>query len=351
MLLAAAPLPGMRDVPIRSIAGNVGATAPTRLTPEGLSFDVMEPVALFLPLPGAEVLELDYRVRGIVLLTWGSADGAFTPSTRAPPWHHEVLKPGVGRMTLDFRTTRDWGPDAFPFLAFEGTGGVVLTGLRTLTPQGGREGSIRRRDEAIRFAPLRIGHTTINWIEPSHWSASRDLLLFEVLGVAFVLLAVGGPLAWLALRRRWIPAPFLAVAGVALALAGNAVFLVRAWPALALRPRTDAGERLRENLHFAPALGALTALARESIGPGERVGVQAKPNDWFAWETVCFHLAPRPCVRVVPTAIAHEGLPGVERLVTDQLDVVVYLDAGAPLLAGFTSVASVGPGAFVARRR
>ena len=172
-----------------------------------------------------------------------------------------------------------------------------------------------------------------------------------MLGVAFVLLAVGGPLAWLALRRRWIPAPFLAVAGVALALAGNAVFLVRAWPALALRPRTDAGERLRENLHFAPALGALTALARESIGPGERVGVQAKPNDWFAWETVCFHLAPRPCVRVVPTAIAHEGLPGVERLVTDQLDVVVYLDAGAPLLPGFSSVASVGPGAFVARRR
>jgi hypothetical protein len=351
MLLAAAPLPGMQEVPIRFVAENAGATAPLSLTPEGLAFDVREWVGLLLPLKGAEVLEIDYRVRGVLLLTWGSADGTGTPAPQSLPWHHEVLKPGAGTVTLDFRTTADWGPDRVPVLFFKGTAGVVLTGIRTLPAQGGREAAIRRADEALRLAPIRIGHTTINWLDPPMWKASEGILLFKVLGIAFALLAVGGSLAWLAFRRRWAPAPFLAVAGVAVALAGDAVFLVRAWPALALRPRKDAGERLRENLHFDPVLGALAALALESVRPGERVGVQVAANDWFGWETLCFHLAPRPCVRVVSTAMVHEGLPGVEPLRADQLDVVVYLYAGAPLLPGFSSVASIGPDAFVARRR
>ncbi len=351
MLLAAAPLPGMREVPIRSIAGQIGATAPIHPAPEGIAFDVNEWIALVLPLQRAEVLEVAYRVQGVVLLSWVSGDGNSTPPPHLPPWHHEVLRPGAGSVTLDFRTTPRWNPERVPVLFFEGTGSVVLTGLRVRDAPQGRDDWIASRDQALRLAPIRIGHTTINFIEPPTWKESGNLLLFEVLGVAFLLLAVGGALAWLALRRRWAPAPFLAVAGVAVALAGNAVFLVRAWPGLALRPQPDAGARLRENFHLDPAAGALAALARTAIRPGERVGVQVGANDWFPWEAICFHLAPNPCVRLLPGALVHEGLSGVDRLATDQLDVVVYFEARVPLLPGFAPVVTLGPGALVARRR
>ena len=56
-------------------------------------------------------------------------------------------------------------------------------------------------------------------------------------------------------------------------------------------------------------------------------------------------------MRVLPGAIVHEGLSGVDRLVTDQLDVLVYFEAGAPLLPGFSPVTALGPSALVARRR
>jgi len=233
----------------------------------------------------------------------------------------------------------------------EGTGNLVLKRLWMRPAPASSEAWLRGLDEALRWAPMRIGHTSINFGVPPTWNASKGQLLFEVLGIGFLVLALVGSLAWLALRRRWRPAPFVAAAGVAAALAGNVVFLVRAWPALALRPVTDPGSRLRENFHMNPELGALAALARESIRPDQSVGIQTKASDWFAWETLCFHLAPRRCVRVVPEAVAFEGLSGSGRLAADQLDVVIFLHAGVPLLPGFAPVETMSQEAFVARRR
>jgi len=351
MLLAAAPLPSLQEVPLQAIAGQLAATGPTRLTPDGLAFDVQENFAILLPLAGMESLQVDYRATGNLLLSWGTGDGGRIPSPSLAPWHHLVIAPGNGRATLDLITTPRWSPERVPFLFLQGAGSVVLTGLRARPAPGGREAWTLRRDEALRWAPLRIGHTTINHLDPPTWKASDGVFLFDLLGIAFAVIALGGALAWLALRRRWRPAPFLATAGVAAALAGNVVFLVRAWPALALRPVTDPGSRLRENFHMDPELGALAALARESVRPDESVGIQTKASDWFAWETLCFHLAPRRCVRVVPEAIAFEGLSGSGRLAADQLDVVIYLHAGVPLLPGYSPAESLSPRAFVARRR
>ena len=351
MLLAVAPLPGAREFQVRELASQIGATSPVRVTPEGMSVEVDGWVALFLPLAGAEILQIDYRSSGHVMLTWSSGSGDSAPPPQSPPWHRQTLAPGEGRVTLDLRTTPLWSVNRIPVLFLKGTGTVLVTGLRARPAAQDPAERTRSLDEALRWAPIRVGHTTINWIDSPVWSASRNLLWQDVLGVAFVLLAVVGALLWRAARRGWRPGPAIALAAVAAALAGDLVFAVRAAPALSLLPALDPEARLRRWTAFDPELGPLAALARGAIGPKERVGVLTAPPDWFAWETLCFHLSPRPCVRVIPGAPELSGLQGVDRLLPDQVDALIFFHGESPLPAGFTPVAVLDRNAFVARRR
>ena len=351
LLLAVAPLPGAREIPLPAIAQQLGTSVPLQVGRDGLSFTVDGWAAILLPLPGAMVVQLDYRARGPLLLTWFSNPPSGSPSPHLAPWHHEVLEQGQGQVTLDFRATPGWNGARIPALYFEGSGEVVLTGLRALQLPAGAQAQMDAFDEGLRWGRLHVGHTTINFLDRHYWSASRDWMVHEVLGIAFLALTGAGVLGWFALRRRWRPGPAIAVAAVAVTLGGNLLFAVRAWPALALQPRLTPGERLEANLHFSPQLGALTALAQRTLGPAERVGVQVGANDWFGWETLCYHLAPRPCVRITEGATAFSGLPGTEPLPAERLDAVVSFEAGSPLPPGFQPVASVSRGAFVARRR
>jgi hypothetical protein len=351
MLLAAAPLPGAREVSLREFAAQIGSTSPLRLTPEGIGVDVDGRVGIFLPLTGAEALQIDYRSAGFVMLTWNSGSGNVAPVVYSPPWHRQILPPGPGRVTLELRTTPLWSVDRVPFLFLQGTGTVIVTGLRVRAVAQDLATRTDAFDETLRWAPIRVGHTTINFIDVPFWSASRNVLLQDVLGIAFAVLAVAGALGWWVTRRRWRPGPAIALAAIAAATAGNVVFAVRAAPALSLAPSLDPDARLRNWTAFDPELGPLAALARGAIGPKERVGVFAKRSDWFGWETLCFHLAPRPCVQVVTGSPEYSGLHGVDRLRLDQIDALIFFHAEAPLPPGFAPSVVLDKNAFVARRR
>ena len=351
MLLAVAALPGAREVSLREFAAQIGSTSPLRFTPEGIGVDVDGWVGLFLPLTGAEALQIDYRSAGFVMLTWSSGSGNSTPVPRSAPWHRQVLAPGPGRVTLDLRTTPLWSVERVPFLFLEGTGTVIVTGLRARPAAQDPATRTGAFDEALRWAPIRVGHTTINFIDLPVWSASRNILFQDVLGVAFAVLAVGGALGWWVMKRRWRPGPAIALAAIASVAAGNVLFAVRAAPALTLVPSLDTDARLRKWTAFDSELGPLAALARGAIGPTERVGVFAKESDWFGWETLCFHLAPRQCVQVVSGSTEYSGLQGVDRLRPDQIDALVFFHAEAPLPPGFVPSVVLDKNAFVARRR
>ncbi len=353
LLLVAGPAgaePALRSPPIGVLRESVDSNTPYRLAPDGLAVEVEGTSRLVFPFQGAQVVELDVDVRGVLMLTWASASatGEFLPF--GPPWRHLTLPEGRSTVRLDYRVATGWSARSQPQLGLTGTGKVVFRAVRYLPADPDGERQLAAFDRANLWAPESLGHTTINLLTRPYWSASRERWLADVVAavaaLAFAVVLVATRL------RRGRPRPALALAAAALVASGlwGAHLLVRFLPAFDLRPTPDPEERIRENYWTAPDVGAMAALARERLGPRERVGVVARERDWFAPQTLCFNLAPRPCVVMKPNQTIHHGISGVGSLRDDEIDAIVFFRAEwTP--PGFEQVAALGRTRWLGRRR
>jgi hypothetical protein len=268
-----------------------------------------------------------------------------------PPYRYERIPSGPGRLRLNLLETAHWSQRNFPYLLLEGAGHFTITGLRYL-PSPPDEASARAAlDRAVFFAPLAIGYTTINLLYVPWWSISDRTFLYNRLGWAFVVLSGLVALCYLLLRRGWRPVKSVALAALLVTAASDVFFLSKFVPAANLSVRLDPEARIRDNYMYAPKLGALTALARSTLRADERVGVRGLGRDWFAPEVLCFNLAPRRCVTIVPGEREYTGLSQVDHLRPEDLDAIVSIDADDPLPPEIAPVAEVSGNAFVARRR
>ena len=166
-------------------------------------------------------------------------------------------------------------------------------------------------------------------------------------GILFLIVLAGIGVA----RRKWHPGVALAFAAFVAVAASNAYFLLRLLPAANLSLPETSDVRIRDNYYFAPEFGALAALARTSLRYDEVVGVIGAPDDWFAPQTMCLNLVPRPCVIVIPKETVYTGISGVGRQSLENLDAIVSYYAHDPLPPGFVPFAAVSHRAFIARRR
>jgi hypothetical protein len=349
-LAAAAPsarADELRRVDLQALRAGIVTPGQLLATARGLEIQVDGNTHLELPLK-AQLLELDVEASGPVLLTWAARSSTQEFKPFGPPWRHLTLPRARTTLTLDLRITYGWTPGAQIILGLTGAGRVVIHGMRVLPIGYDVEASRAAFDRANFWAPESVGHTTINLLTTPYWSLTRALPLADAIAGAAALLALG----WLALAflRRRAPRPEVALAVGALAALGacDLHFLVRFLPMLHLAPTPDAEVRIRDHYDVAPEIGALAALARQTLRPDERVGAMGPPAAWFGPQTICFNLAPRPCVIVRPGETVHAGISGVGRLRDDELDAIVA--HRVPLPPGFAPVASLGPSAVVARR-
>jgi len=322
------------------------------VAPEAVGDAVAIPVdvatVVILPLEGAEVLELDYQSEGLITLSWCAANqGGYKPFGWL--WRYAPLRQGQGRLRLDLRTTFDYRPTSSPALIFMGTGRVVLTGLRSQGPEPTEAEQWAAVDRARLLAPESFSHVIDNTLGPSYWRASREEELPPRLGLLLVVGTAAALLAAFALRRRWRPAAPLAAALLLGVAASDAHALLKLAPPWRLATSLDPEQRLRDGFPLAPELGALAAAARAALPTTARVAVLGRKKDWFGPQTLCFHLAPRPCVVVRP-GLPTQGISGVTTLRDDEIDAVVLDGAEGGLPPGFTEVARVSPRALVARR-
>jgi hypothetical protein len=337
-------------VSLDSLRGRIDGGPPVALTGRGLEIPVEGNAALALPFPAQELeLDLETAAGGPFLLTWANRSER---QLRAfgPPWRYAEVPRARGTLRVDLRIAPGWAPSAQPVLLLRGAGTVAVHGVRALPAPRDAEESRAAYDRAQLWAPESVGHTTINFLTPAFWSASRGTWLADVIaGAALAVLA--GALAVARLRhgrfRLGLAAPLAALFALA---AWDAHFLARFLPMANVSVEPDAEVRIRENYYFDPEFGALAALARATLRPDERVGAMGAPRDWFGPQTLCFAVAPRPCAIVKPGEAVHAGISGVGRLRSDEIDAIVSL-RGGPLPDGFAPVAAVDGEALVARRR
>jgi hypothetical protein len=355
LALAAAVAPPARagaadlvPVSLETLGGRLEANAPTALTQRGLEIRVDGYALVVLPF-AAQELELDAEADAPILLSWTSRSaGGLRPY--GPPWRYATVPRTPAPLRLDLRIAQGWTPSAQPALLLKGTGTVVVHAMRARPAPREPAEARAALDRALLWAPESVGHTTINLLTPSYWSATRRVWLADVVAGAALSVFLAALAASRLRRGRLRPGPALAVAGLAALALWDAHFLVRFLPMANLRVEPDREARIRENYYFDPEFGALAALARETLGPGERVGTMGGPKDWFAPQTLCFDLAPRPCAIVRPGEAVHAGISRVGSLRPDEIDAIVSFHGG-PLPDGFETVAAVTPRAVVARRR
>jgi hypothetical protein len=353
LLAAAAPAlaranRGLETIPLEQLAARLDPSSRATLGPDGLRFDVDGPSRTILPF-AAEELEMELQADGPILLIWAVQVGT-QPTPWGRPWRYRTAPTAPTRVRVDLKTVAGWTPAARPAIGFDGSGHVLFRAIRARRPPADLDEARRAYDRARFWAPESPGPVLINAVSPVLWNESRGTWFADVVALAAAACAAGVLAAARWRTGRWSP-PLALGAGAAVALLlWNGHFLFRFLPMANLRPTLDPEERIRANYYYLPEFAGLAALARATIGPGERVGVAGSPRGWFAPQTMCFNLAPRRCVILRPGEDVHHGVSGVGTLRTADVDVVVSY-RGTELPAGFERVSGVGLRAFIARRR
>jgi hypothetical protein len=321
------------------------------LVPGGISVDVDKRSMLVFPFEGATQVTFDVEADGIFLLSWFTADQQMKARVFGPPWRYVSLHPGERRsLDLNLLEMPDWFSLASPGIRLKGTGRVSITRLRWRSFAGNALEAAKAHETALRFSTDAIGHTTINGLLRPVWSLARPTFVPEILSLAGFLMFVMVLLGLRIRRTGWATGQAATVAILAVAVAYDLYALGRLVPALHLQVEPDPDLRIRDNYYFAPEIGALSFLAREHLGPAEKVGVQGDATDWFGPQTICFNLAPHPCVILDPTRSTGAGISGVRHLDVNDLDAIVVYDAPDSLIPGFTPVAQLNRNAYVAHR-
>ena len=319
--------------------------------PGGLVVDVDKLAIVVFPFPGATQVAFDVEADGIFLLSWFMADQQTKGRVFGPPWRYLTLRPGERRsVDLNLLAMLDWSPSASPGILLQATGTVRITGLHWRAFVGTAHEAAKVHEASLRFAPEAIGNTTINTLVRPVWSLAGPTFAPEILGFASFFVFVTVLLVIRIRRAGWAAGQAATVAIFVTVVAYDLYALGRLTPALHLRLEPDPELRIRDNYYFAPEIGALSFLARTHLGLAEKVGVQGDPADWFGPQTLCFNLAPRPCVILEPTRSGGTGISGVRHLGVNDLDAVVVYNAPDALIAGFTPAAQVNHNAYVARR-
>lgn len=332
----------------------IRASVPAKAVGDTLDLRLTRAATCILPLAGVRTLRFVCEVEGYLELECTAIPATADKSFRPPQAYTEGtrLVPGVNRCAFDLRRSPHWQSDSLVLLSLEGTGTVRLRDLKAdfLEPEADAQ---RERARAMFWAPLRLGHTTINLLPAVYCDPGRRYSWTLVWGcVTAGVLVLVALLGWL-----WRPLRgprTLAYAALGCLLLYQGQWLCRFVPALHLRPLVSEEEKIRDH-YFSQELGLLIRAARQHIPAEAKTIVAGQKTDWFGKQALAFNLAPRLCGyrrdRARPGCYRGLSRAYTPPVLQKEADYWISYYGDVPLPGAFTKVYELNPHVYIARRQ
>lgn len=291
-----------------------------RIEKDGVTFEIDKNARILLNLPKLKRLKLEYSADGYFKLEYVSHKKGFPLLSYNPFLRGFALRKGEGELVIDLRHTENWGIDSLPVLFIRGNGKLKIKKLvtETISPDDGPVAY--QKDTAFFWMPERYTHTSVNSITPVFWSYSDKIFFTSVLAVLYgIALAL---LYLLSTRKKSI-----AFSKLLPAVSALFAFIFMTHFGLRFYPTLHAGlflspEEKRESYYIEPELGPVINAARKHLTTANRVIVIGRDDDWFAKESICFHISDRECGFLKSEEI-YLGLSYVDKVTWETADAVV----------------------------
>lgn len=257
------------------------------------------------------------------------------------------IREGDDEIHINLKDTINWDYDSYPYLIIEGTGKLILETVSGSVVSD--KSSIKKeKDRAFFWRHEQIRSMSMNFLTPVYWSYTSGYLWPDVLALLFFVIAI--PVTSISYFNGKDFRKSFTTISIITVIIFNAHFIIRFIPVVNFGFYLPNKEKIRK-YYFRDDFGNLVADAMEMVNTSDKAAFMGPQRDWFAKETLCFNIAPTPCVYYEPDSKKLKGLMDVYGIESSDINVVVSYNSDYLLPPGFKKILIQNKNSFIARKK
>ena len=333
------------EINIPPIKGLYATSANMTVQDSKIVLDIDKNAYLILKVPHLADLNIKYTTDSTFLLHYSTV---IEPVYKLEPhmlFSKKIRKENKG-VHINLRDTINWDYNSFPYFVIEGTGRLVLEQVSAAVVPG-QAVIEKEKNRAFFWRPEQVRSMSMNFLTPVYWRYTSGYLWPDVLAIMFLVIAI--PVTLISFLKRKDFKKAFTLLSIISVLIFNDHFLIRFMPIVNTGFYLPNQEKIKK-YYFREEFGNIVAEARDAITASDKVVFMGPERDWFSKETLCFNIAPIPCVYYKPDSEKLAGLMDAYWINSSDVNVVVSYNSQYPLPSGFKKIFSQNKNTFIAKK-